>query len=56
MSGMEESQWVVNRPQAEISMKLLSLNKGATHGYVNEAHRARYAMETKASCSARSLR
>ena len=28
-------------------MSLLSLNKGATHGYVNEDHRARYAMEQR---------
>jgi hypothetical protein len=30
---------------ADINMKLLSLNKGATHGYANEACWARYTVE-----------
>ena len=38
---------VVNRPAAGINMKLLSPNKGATHGCVDEDYWARSAVEQR---------
>src|SRR5438552_16158337 len=40
-------QRVEKRPSVETNMRLLSPNKGATHGCVNEDHRTRYAVEQR---------
>jgi len=48
MSGIRIARRLVRvdkRPSSWNNMKLLSLNKGAIHGYVNEDHWARYAVE-----------
>jgi hypothetical protein len=45
MDKLQGPEWVDTRPWVGINMSLLSLNKGATHGYVNEDDGARYAME-----------
>src|SRR6266508_1815216 len=38
---------VDKRPSVEINMRHLSLNKGATHGYVNADYWARHAVEQR---------
>jgi hypothetical protein len=35
MGSREQQEWVDKRPSIEINMRLLSINKGATHGHVN---------------------
>src|SRR2546430_16755477 len=42
---VEGQQRVVKRPSVETNMRLLSPNKGATHGCVDEDYWARYAVE-----------
>ena len=46
--------WVDKRPSAGINMRLLSVNRGAIHGYRYDSLQGVQHRGTKASCSARS--
>jgi hypothetical protein len=39
--------WVDKRPSAKITMRLLSLNRGAIHGYRYDYHKARNTVEQR---------
>src|SRR6266550_9463657 len=47
LANADRLQWVVKRPSAEINMKLLSLNKGAIHGYRRKNRRTCNTMEQR---------
>ncbi len=50
LSALEQSdrpEWVDKRPSAKITMRLLSLDRGAIHGYRYDYHKARNTVEQR---------